>query len=190
MNQIVLDLETQKGFDDVGGRDNLVALGVSLVGIYRYDQSGYESYLEPELTRLETVLSQALRIVGFNIKRFDFPVLQPYFKNLKLSELQTLDLLEEVEKAIGHRVSLQTLAEATLGEGKSGNGLDAIEYFRQQDWDRLKKYCLDDVRLTMELYEFGKKFGRLYFLSKDRTTKIEIPISWKDPVPPSNLSLF
>ncbi|MBI2083159.1 MAG: ribonuclease H-like domain-containing protein [Deltaproteobacteria bacterium] len=190
MNQIVLDLETQKSFDDVGGRENLGALGVSLAGIFRYDQDQYESYLESELGRLEPLLSQAPRVIGFNIKRFDFPVLQPYFKNLKLADLPALDLLEEVEKAVGHRISLQSLAEATLGEGKSGHGLEAIEFFKRGEWERLKKYCLDDVRLTKDLYEFGKKFGRLYYFSKDKTSKIEIPVSWKDPDPPKNLSLF
>lgn len=190
MDQIVLDLETQKSFDEVGGRDHFAELGVSLVGIYDYAGEKYQAFLETEIPAVEERLSRALRIIGFNIRRFDFPVLQPYCKNLKLADLPMLDILEELEKILGHRVSLDSVAQATLGAGKSGSGLDAIRYYRSGDLDRLKKYCLDDVRLTKEIYEFGKKFGKVYFTSKQGGGRIEVAVQWKEPDPPANLSLF
>lgn len=189
MKQIVLDLETKRSFDEVGGRQNLADLGVSLVGTYRYDLSEYLTFEEPQLARLEQILSETDRVIGFNIRRFDFPVLQPYFKNLRLSELPILDLLEEVEKRVGHRVSLGSLAQATLGEGKSGSGIDAILYYRSGEVEKLKRYCLDDVRLTKEIYEFGKRFGKVSFISRDRG-RVDTPVDWQDPTPPANLSLF
>lgn len=189
MNQYVLDLETQRGFEEVGGRHNLTALGVSLVGLYDYAQEKYEAFEEAELARLETLLSHASRIIGFNIRRFDFPVLQPYCKNLRLADLPAFDILEEVEKKVGHRVSLESVTQATLGEGKSGSGMDAIRYYRSGETEALKKYCLDDVRLTKEIYEFGKKFGKIRFASREGG-KIEIPVTWTDPKPSPNLTLF
>lgn len=190
MKQIVLDIETKRGFDEVGGRENFKDLGVSLVGIYRYDTEDYVSYEEKDLVQLGLLLSSAERIIGFNIRRFDFPVLQPYFKDLKLEKLPMLDLLEEVEHRVGHRVSLESVSQATLGIGKSGKGTDAIVYYRNGEIEKLKKYCLDDVRLTKEIFEFGKRWSKIYFLSRDRMGKIEVPVDWRDPDPPSNLSLF
>lgn len=187
--QFVLDLETQRGFDEVGGRHNLGELGVSVVGLYRYQEAKYETYDEPALPKLEAVLSNASRVVGFNIRRFDFPVLQPYFKNLILADLPILDLMEEIEKIVGHRVSLESVAQATLGEGKSGKGLDAIRYYRSGEMEKLKRYCLDDVRLTKEIYEFGKKFQQIQFTSREGG-KREVKVSWKDPELPPNLNLF
>lgn len=188
--QIVLDLETQKTFDEVGGGRNLEALGVTVVGVYSYGSGDYRAYIESEMGELEQLLSNSSRVIGFNIKRFDFPVLQPYLKHIKISEVASLDILEDLEKTLGHRVSLQSVASATLNVGKSGSGLDAIRYYRAGEWEKLKKYCLDDVRLTKDVYEFGKRFGYVHYLSKDGSTKLSARVSWKDPEPPSNLSLF
>lgn len=189
MNQIVLDLETKKSFDEVGGR-NPAELGVSLVGVYYYEPGEYRAFTEDQFADLEQDLSNSTRVIGFNIKRFDFPALQPHLTHLNLNNLVYLDLLEDLEKILGHRVSLQSVAIATLDEKKSGSGLDAIQYYRSGDMEKLKKYCLDDVRLTKDVYEFGKKFGHVYYLSKDGSNRLQVEVNWTDPIPPSNLSLF
>lgn len=189
IGQIVLDLETKKTFDEVAGR-NPAELEVTVVGTFFYETGDYKVFEEGEIPELEQVLAQATRVIGFNNRRFDFPVLQPYLKHLKLSEIPYLDLMEELEKVLGHRVSLNSLAKATLQAGKSGTGLDAIAFYRNGEMEKLKKYCLDDVRLTKEIYEFGKRFGHVYYQSKDGATRLEAKVGWKDPEPPPNLSLF
>jgi DEAD/DEAH box helicase domain-containing protein len=98
--------------------------------------------------------------------------------------------MDEIEKVLGHRVSLNSVASATLNESKSGSGLDAIKYYRSGDMENLKKYCLDDVRLTRDVYEFGKRFGHVYYFSKDKTTRLEANVTWTDPKTSQNLSLF
>ena len=188
-HQIVLDLETQKIFEEVGGR-NPAELGVSVVGTYFYENDAYVCFEEARISELEQKLSTAERIIGFNIRRFDFPVLQPYLKRIDLARMEILDILDDLEKTLGHRVSLQSVASATLGVGKSGSGLDAIHYYRSGEIEKLKKYCLDDVRLTKEIYEFGKKNGFVHYLSKDGTNRLSAKVTWQDPAPPANLSLF
>ncbi|HTL39572.1 MAG TPA: ribonuclease H-like domain-containing protein, partial [Methylomirabilota bacterium] len=116
--------------------------------------------------------------IGFNIKNFDYPVLQPYL-NYKIAELPTLDILEEVEKMIGHRVKLDNLAQANLGAGKSGDGLQALKYYKLGQIEELKKYCLDDVRITKELYDYVGKYGKLLF--KDYFETKEIKIAFPEP---------
>ena len=173
---IVLDLETQKTFDAVG-RKNIHLLKVSVVGIYRYDRDVYEVYDETQMHDLENLLKDASQIIGFNIRRFDFPVLQPYFF-ISVNELPVLDLMETLEGALGFRVGLNSVSQSTLGRGKSGSGLDAVRFFEQGKMEELKKYCLDDVRLTRELYEYGRDHGKIVISSRHESTKREIPVHW------------
>jgi DEAD/DEAH box helicase domain-containing protein len=187
--QVVLDLETQKIFDEIGGR-NPADLGVSVVGVYFYENDEYVCFEETRIPELERRLADTSRVIGFNIRRFDFPVLQPYLKHIDLGQMPLCDIMDDLEKTLGHRVSLQSVASATLGVGKSGSGLDAIHYYRSGEMEKLKKYCLDDVRLTKEVYEFGKKNRVVYYLSKDGTNRLTARVAWKDPAPPANLSLF
>ena len=156
-NTIVLDLETQKTFDEVG-RQNLHKLKVSVVGIYDYLTEEYISYEEKEIHLLEERLKSVELMVGFNIRRFDMPVLQPYLF-ISADSVPVLDLLDEIERVRGHRVSLQSLAQASLNVSKSGQGIDAVDMYKRGQMDLLKKYCLDDVRITKDLYElFAAKF--------------------------------
>jgi len=176
--RIVLDLETQRDFAEVEGRKHEL-LGVSVVGIYRYGTDAYEAYLESELSALTPLLQQAELLIGFNIKRFDLPVLVPYLP-FSISTLPVLDLLDDVVKALGHRVSLDSLAQATLGRGKSGSGLDALRWFKEGKFELITRYCLDDVRLTKDLYEYGKQHGRLYASSRYGPDRLEIPVFWPE----------
>ena len=75
--RLVLDLETQRDFNEVEGR-KLELLGVSVVGVYSYQENRYDAYLEADLsTTLAPRLQAAELLIGFNIRRFDPPVLQP-----------------------------------------------------------------------------------------------------------------
>ncbi|MBI5452496.1 ribonuclease H-like domain-containing protein [Candidatus Gottesmanbacteria bacterium] len=171
---VVLDLETQHSFQEVGFDHR--KLKVSVVGIYDYGKDEYKIYRENELGRLFTVLEHTPLIIGFNIKKFDLPVLSPYYVG-NILQFQTLDLLEEVEKSLGFRVALDDLARATLGVKKSGHGFLAIDYFLNGDWEKLEKYCLSDVKVTKELYEFGKKEGKLYFQTHTGKREITVALS-------------
>lgn len=169
---IVLDLETKKTFDEVGGQHNKHLLGVSLVGIYSYKRDKYKGFREEDLGELLKLLKETELVIGFNSRSFDFTVLQPYFKDFDLNTLPHLDILEEVVYALGHRLKLETIAQSTLGHGKSGSGLDAIMYYRNGDWDQLIKYCLDDVRVTKEVYEYGLNHGHIWYNNAGQKEKI------------------
>lgn len=172
-DKLVLDLETKKTFEEVGGDHNKDQLGVSLVGVYSYNQNEFRTFKEEEFKELGDWLKKAGLIVGFNSKSFDFNVLQPYFK-FNLQKLPHLDILEEVYHALGHRLKLESIAQSTLGEGKSGSGLDAIWYYKNNDWDKLAKYCLDDVRITRDLYEYGRRHSQLWYENAGRRQTISV----------------
>lgn len=169
--QIVLDLETQHTFQEVGYDTR--KLKVSVVGIYDYATSSYRTFREHELNKLFPLLEHAQELIGFNIKKFDLPVLSPYYVG-DISQFPVFDLLEEVEKNLGFRVALDDLARATLGEKKSGHGFLAIDYFRNKEWEKLEKYCLHDVEMTKNLYEYARKEEKLFFLTASGKRQITI----------------
>lgn len=178
-NVIVLDLETKRGFDEVGGRNNLGALGVSMVGLYSYRHREYFAYFEDDFPKLLSLLAAKPLLIGFNQRRFDLPVLQPYFKDFDLQKLPMVDILEDLVKVLGHRVSLDSVAEATLGIRKSGHGLDAIRYWNRKEFDQLKKYCLEDVRITKEIFELGAKNGQIFYTDKFGRGKRPAKVKWE-----------
>ncbi len=165
-NHIVLDIETQNLFSDVGGKENLTKLSLSVAGVFSYSGNNFLTFTESEMPQFEDLLKKTDLIVGFNIDHFDLPVLQKYL-SIDLNKIPTLDIMNEVVSRMGHRVSLDDLVSNTLGKRKSANGLVAVQYWREGRVDELKKYCLDDVRLTRDLYEHGLKNGEIKFMARD-----------------------
>lgn len=177
MKEVVLDLETEKEFSEVGGKQNMHLLGISVVGIYAYETDTFRAYEKQEFTELEGLLKDSSILIGFNIKHFDIPVLEPYM-SWPLGGLTVLDLMEDVERALGFRVSLDNLSRSTLNAGKSGMGLEAIQWWREGKKDKVKEYCLQDVKLTRDLYEFGKREGYVSCQTRDKGL-VRLPVYWK-----------
>lgn len=161
-DELVIDVETKKTFRDVGGNFP-EKLGLSVVCAYSSKRDKYFSFLENELEGLWPLMESAERIIGYNIVSFDMNVLRPYYIG-KMEHFPVFDLMLEVVNSINFRPKLDSIAKATLGASKMGNGLDAIEYFAKGEIEKLKKYCLKDVELTWKVYDYGKKNGKLVVL--------------------------
>lgn len=170
MRAITFDIESMsdsvvRGHIDVNEQELIVvAIHDSLTG-------EYTSYSKEELPKLWPILENADFLIGFNSDSFDIPLLNRYYPG-DLTHITSLDLLVEVQKVLGRRIRLQSLAEATLGRGKSGDGLKAGEWWREGKHDKVREYCIDDVRLTRELYEYAMKNGKLKY--KDLREKRDI----------------
>lgn len=177
--RIVLDLETKKTFDDVGGRNHLDKLGISVVGVYQYETDTYTAFLEKDFGQLQNILIDSSLIIGFNHIGFDMPVLQPYL-SIDVKKLPCLDIMVSLQSIIGHRVGLDSVASATLGVGKTASGLEAIKYYNEGRWDELKAYCLNDVKVTKEVFEYGLKNGKVSFSSKFGKGQKEVKVDWKE----------
>lgn len=176
-NIIVLDLETQKSFKEVG-KSRLEKLRISVAGVYDYLTDEFCAYEEKEVMQVEKRLQDIGLIIGFNIRRFDLPVLSPYLF-MRIEHLPVLDLLDVVEAERGHRASLDSIAGPTLKKHKSGSGVDALNLFKENRMEELKRYCLDDVRLTREIYEYGCREGKILFTSTWDYKTYEIPVHWQ-----------
>ncbi len=170
---VVFDVETKHTFREFSEHKKL---GVSLATAYDYRTGQGYSYLEHELGKLFQLFEQASCVIGFNIVSFDLPVLQAYYPG-DITQFQTFDLLDDIRVILGRRIGLNDLVSATLGKKKSGNGLQAIEYYRAGKIEELRQYCLDDTMLTMELFDYGVKNNEVYYMSEHGKTPIRV--RWK-----------
>ena len=173
MRAITFDIESisdsvVRGHVDVNEQELIV------VAIHDSLTDTYTSYSKEELPQLWPILEHADFLIGFNSDSFDIPLLNRYYPG-DLTHMHSLDLLVEVQKVLGRRIRLQSLAEATLGRGKSGDGLKAGEWWREGKKDLVREYCIEDVRLTRELYDYAIKNGKLRFkdLSQKRDIKLD-----------------
>lgn len=180
MNKIVFDIETQNSFEDVGGRQNLQNLSVSVVGTYSYMKNEYRCFSENELDELGEFLRCADLLIGFSSKRFDIPVLKKYF-NFNIAAIPHYDILDEIESALGRRISLGHLAHANLGVGKTGHGMEAINFYRKGEMEALKQYCLQDVKITKEIYDLIRKQGYLWIPDKRRPQMTKLTLHVREP---------
>ncbi|HRH25707.1 MAG TPA: ribonuclease H-like domain-containing protein, partial [Parcubacteria group bacterium] len=129
MRKIVFDIETRNVFSDVGKNDPTL-LDISLVGVWDSETDAYTSYLQEDLSLLWPILERADMLIGFNSDHFDIPLLNKYYPG-DLTKLKSLDILKEIYKTYGRRMKLDQIAEGTLGKRKSGNGLEAIEWWKK-----------------------------------------------------------
>lgn len=181
MPEIVIDIETQNTFTDLGPHRH-AELKISVVGIYDYATDKFLAFREENFSQLWPLLEKADRIIGYNSRYFDLPILNNYYQG-DLTKLPQLDILEEIKNILGFRLKLNDLAKATLGINKSGDGLQAVEWFKTGDWEKIEKYCLDDVKITRDIYEFGKKNRQLFYPDISGTKIRPFPVNFTPPEP-------
>jgi DEAD/DEAH box helicase domain-containing protein len=175
MNTVFFDLETQRIFDEVGGRHNVRMLGLAVAVTYSTADEAFHHYLEADAARLIADLEAADRVVGFNLLTFDYEVLRAY--QAGFAPPDTVDMLDHIYRRLGFRVSLDNLASTTLGVGKSADGLQAVRWFREGRIQQVLDYCQQDVEVTRRLYEHGHHHKHLRFRDS-RYREQKVPVSW------------
>lgn len=159
-DKIVFDIETKTPIPDFG-EGTIEELEVSVVGMYSYDDDEYSVFMEEDFPKLEKIMKNAGLLIGFSSKGFDVPVLNKYFK-FNLAAVPHYDILEEIKKSWGRRISLGLLGEANLGLKKTGHGLEASEWWEKGEIEKLKEYCKQDVKITKEIFDLIRKQGHLW----------------------------
>ena len=177
MNYVFFDLETQNLFEDVGGRDHVDQLMVACAVTYSTMKNDFTIYWEKDVSALLAELKSATKVVGFNVLHFDYRVLQPYATQLRLASIPTIDMLADIQKVLGFRVSLDNVAGASLGAAKSADGIQSVEWFRRGELDKVPHYCKADVDITRRVFEFGRDHGFVYYKSK-LGSKLKVVVNW------------
>jgi DEAD/DEAH box helicase domain-containing protein len=175
MLKIVFDIETSNIFSDVG-TNNAADLDLSVVCIYNSLTGEYQGFFKEELSQLWPILDKADLLIGFNSDHFDIPLLNKYYPG-DLNKIKSLDILKEVRNSLGRRIKLDTLAEATLGRNKTGDGLEALKWWRNGEFEKVKKYCIEDVRITKDIYDFAMKNGFLNYKEGKEMKQIKLDTS-------------
>jgi hypothetical protein len=177
MEIVYFDLETQRTANDAGGWNRKRDMGMSVGVTYSTTLREYRIFSEQRVNDLVQQLLRADLVVGFNVVNFDYEVLMGYTILDLPHQLRTLDLLVEVEKNLGSRPKLENIAQATLGLGKTGDGVDAIKWWREKRVLDIAEYCCFDVKVTRLLHEFGATNREIFYIDKF-SRRQRIPIGW------------
>jgi len=179
MRKVVFDIETTGEFLGNGDFSNLE---VAIVGAWDSETGEYSSYLKDELHKLWPLMERADVIVGYNSDHFDIPILNKYYIG-DLTKIKSVDLLKEIKNVLGRRLKLDSVAEGTLGKKKSGNGLEAVKWFEQGLIEKVRAYCLDDVKITKEIYDYALKHGHIKYKDYEGTREIKLDTSNWEAIP-------
>ncbi len=173
MRTVVFDIETANWMNDIGS-SNPADLTIALVCIHDSETNTYSSYLEHELHQLWNILERTDILVGYNSDHFDIPLLNKYYPG-DLTKIKSLDLMKEVHTSLGRRLKLDAIAEATLGENKSGNGAQSLQWWRAGEVEKVRAYCLKDVEITKNIFDYALKNNSIKYkeLGKSREVKLD-----------------
>ena len=174
---LFLDIETQRSAEEVGGWQNKHLMRVATAVVYDSREDSFAAFGEDRVHELLDRLKTADLIVGFNIVDFDYHVLKGY-SSFRFPELTTFDLLQEVSKQLGYRLSLNHLAHKTLNREKSADGLQSLQWFKEGKMEEVIAYCRKDVEITKDLFLFGVANGYLLFETRNGQL-VRLPVEWK-----------
>ncbi len=175
-NIVYFDLETKHSADDVGGWSHIDKMGMSIGVTYSTARGDYKFYGEPEVEELIKELQRAVLVVGFNHIRFDYRVLEGY-SIFDFSQVPSLDMLIVLNERLGHRLKLDSIAQATLGCEKSAEGLQALEWYKQGKMAEIAEYCCFDVKITKLVHEYGAAHGHLFYNNRFGN-KLKVEVEW------------
>lgn len=176
MRKIVFDIETSDASFTVEPKD----MDLSVIAIYDSLEDSYTAFTKEELPKLWPIIEQADMLIGYNSNHFDLPILDKYYPG-NLMDIKSLDILEEIKKTLGRRLKLEKIARGTLGHGKSGDGLEAVRLWKAGEVEKVKKYCIEDVRITKEVYDYALKNKGLKYKEGNETRNIELDTSdWEE----------
>ncbi len=179
MRKITLDIETTGELG--GGLPDPTILNLSIACIHDSITDEFLSFTQEELPKLWPILEQADLLIGYNSDHFDIPILNKYYSG-NLSSIKSVDLLKEVRAVLGRRLRMDNIAEATLGRKKSGNGLQAVRWWEEGKFDLVRQYCIEDVRITRDLYDYARKHNSLKYTDFDGVRDIKLNTSvWENP---------
>jgi len=173
---LFLDIETQRSAEEVGGWHNKHLMRVAAAVVYDSREGAFSVYEEERVHELIDTLKTADLIVGFNILDFDYNVLKGY-SSFRFAELPTFDILREISRQLGYRLSLNHLAHKTLNVEKSADGLQSLKWFKEGKMEEVIAYCKKDVEITKDLFLFGLAHGYLFFETKAGQL-VRLPVEW------------
>jgi len=181
MRKITFDIETEGTFGANGDFSNLE---LTVLGVHDSQTNTLTGFYKNELSAAWPLFESADIIIGYNCDHFDIPILDKYYAG-DLTKIKSIDLLKEIKNVLGRRLKLDGIAEATLGKNKTGHGLDAVTWWTQGLHEKVRDYCLSDVEITKDLYEYAIKHKALKYRDYDGIRDIKLDTSKWEVAPDS-----
>ena len=179
MKKITFDIETSNIFSDVGSTDSAL-LDLAVICIHDSETDQYSHFFQENLNELWPILEKADMLIGYNSNNFDIPLLNKYYAG-DLKHIKSLDLLEEIRKSLGRRIKLDDIAKGTLGEQKSADGLQAIVWWKNGEKQKVVDYCIQDVKVTKDIYEYAIRNGHVKYYKNGGLEEIKLDTSnWEE----------
>lgn len=179
---VTFDIETANWFG-AGGVNSYDDLKIALIGTHDSLTGEYDSFLVEDLPRLWKMLESTDILVGYNSDHFDIPLLNRYYPG-DLTKIKSVDLLKEIYDSLGRRIKLDAVADGTLGKKKSGHGGQSLIWWRDGDVEKVRKYCLKDVELTRQLFDYAMQNKLLKYKELGRVQDVKLtPEKWLDLKP-------
>jgi DEAD/DEAH box helicase domain-containing protein len=159
----------------VGGWGNVDKLKISIACAYDSKTDQFLVFRENEISKLNELCEDRL-VIGYNIRGFDLIILKAY--GLNLERLDVFDIMYDVQTLTRQKfLKLETLAQGTLNAGKSADGLLAVEWWKQGEIDKIIQYCQQDVQVTRDIFEYGRKNG-LVKLRRADGSDTDVKVNW------------
>jgi DEAD/DEAH box helicase domain-containing protein len=172
---LVIDVETKQLVQDVGGWDNIDKLGISVACAYDSKTDQFLSFRENELKSLIDLCEERL-VIGYNIRGFDLPVMVPY--GLEIQRLDVFDIMYDLQTLTRQQfLKLEAVARGTLGAGKSADGLLAVEWWKSGQIQKIIDYCLQDVKVTRDVFQFGRQNGFVR-IQRSEDKVVDVSVQW------------
>lgn len=188
---IAFDIETLKLTEEVGGWDNFIDLGISCIVFYDSDSGKHDYFSENGVLGMKEisecshvfkrVINENILLLGHNINSFDIPLIGKEIDWPNLREETnhlTIDTLEALEAEIGFKISLDNVAEYTLGQTKSMDAREAPTKWRKGHYQDVLDYCKNDVDLSYLIFEHGRKEGHVKLCGKYDDEPRKVSVSW------------
>jgi DEAD/DEAH box helicase domain-containing protein len=174
-DEVYYDIETQHSAEEVGGWSNTHLMQISIAVTWSRADF-FKLWEESSAPQLIDYLSRHSSIISFNGDGFDSKVLSAY-GNVAAMQLRSFDVLVDLSKRLGHRVSLDSVAQATLGTGKTADGLIALKWWKEGNIELIAEYCRKDVQVLMDIVRFGRENGFVKYSSKQSGVR-SVSVNW------------
>lgn len=175
----VFDAEIKERIENLpnGWKDHHL-MGVSVLVIFDYRTMRYRIFGDANIEEAISILNTYDIVVGFNTVGFDWKLLRATYPMLYQTTYakrvsKDFDILREIWISLGldpdnfngkthGGYKLDHVAEETVQLRKTGDGANAPKLYQQGLLFELIDYCVQDVKIEKELFEFAvrNKFVR------------------------------
>lgn len=175
-SEVYYDIETQLSAGEVGGWDKIHLMRVAIAVTWT-PEDGFRRWEERDAAQLIRYLSGFPKIFSFNGDGFDSRVLSMY-GNVARIRAQSFDLLTDLKRRLGHRLSLESLAQASLNVGKTADGLQSLQWWKEGKIDLIAEYCRQDVQVLVDLVVFARQKGFVCYSEKMTGEIRSVKVVW------------